>query len=284
MIIAQLTGGLGNQLFQYAFGRQLSIRNTTELKLDVSAFENTNYAAARRYALEPFNVMATVASNSELKPFRKSKLVTFVSRVLPYYQRAVVYEPFFQFDPRALMVANNRYVVGYWQSEKYFKQCEKEIRAELTLTKPLVHPLVNEVSKPNTVSVHIRRGDYVSDATTNAIHGVCSPEYYQKALAIIKQTTPHPHFFIFSDDTQWVKKTMNFSDAVTYVADAGLKDYEELELMSKCSNHIIANSSFSWWGAWLNSSAIKKVIAPKKWFNDTAINTKDLIPDSWIRV
>lgn len=284
MIITKLTGGLGNQLFQYALGRSLAIKNNTELKLDVTAHTNNEYSSVRKFALEPFNIKADIASTVELEPFRRSPLVTFLARFKPYYTRKVVYEPFFHFDRRMFLVRNNKFVTGYWQSEKYFKEIAGAIRSEITLKQPLDTSLLKNVGNAIPVSLHVRRGDYVSDPTINQVHGVCSPSYYAQAIVHIKKTIPHPHFFVFSDDTAWVKENISFADPVTYVAGAQLKDYEEMMLMSKCEHYIIANSSFSWWGAWLNPSLQKIVVAPKQWFNDATKNTTDLIPDSWIRL
>jgi hypothetical protein len=137
----------------------------------------------------------------------------------------------------------------------------------------------------SAVSIHVRRGDYVSDAGTNRFHGTCSVDYYHDAVDRISGFAPASHFFVFSDGIDWAKENLRLRQPVTYVDfNDGEKNYEDLRLMSLCKHHIIANSSFSWWGAWLNPNPDKIVIAPKKWFNDPSINTDDLIPNSWLRL
>ena len=178
---------------------------------------------------------------------------------------------------------------GFWQSEKYFIDKEKEIRADLTL-KDAVGPKAQEVSAKiknakNSISLHVRRGDYVSDAKTNEHHGTCGPEYYVQALEYITSEIGKDIIvFIFSDDIEWVKDNMPMSYPAVYVSSLDIPDYEELMLMSQCHHHIIANSSFSWWGAWLNPRPDKIVIAPKQWIRKMQWRHKDTVPKSWIRL
>ncbi len=136
-----------------------------------------------------------------------------------------------------------------------------------------------------SVSLHIRRGDYVSNKVTNQVHGVCDLNYYSHAISYIAERISNTHLFVFSDDPEWAKGNLK-TEIPTFFVDNNRadKDYEDLKLMRQCKHNIIANSSFSWWGAWLNQNAGKIVIAPKKWFNDKSINTKDLIPEKWIRL
>lgn len=137
----------------------------------------------------------------------------------------------------------------------------------------------------NAVSLHVRRGDYVSNLTINQFHGTCSLEYYNQAIAQIAKKVETPHFFVFSDDPEWVKSNLKIDYSITIVDHNNAdKNYEDIRLMSLCKHHIIANSSFSWWGAWLCRNPNKIVIAPLKWFNDKSINTTDLIPDGWIKI
>ena len=133
--------------------------------------------------------------------------------------------------------------------------------------------------------MHIRRGDYVSNPTTNKLHGTCSLEYYHNAVDIIAAKVSNPHFFIFSDDHEWARNNFKIDYPLTFVAhnNAG-KNYEDMRLMSLCKHHIIANSSFSWWGAWLGSNPKKIVCAPRGWFKDKSLNTNDIIPSDWSRI
>jgi len=142
-----------------------------------------------------------------------------------------------------------------------------------------------QILAKESISLHIRRGDYVSNVYTNSVHGTCSLDYYQQAVTLLESKLNNPHFFIFSDDLAWAKEHLSFIENVTFVElDVNIPDHDEMFLMSQCLHHIIANSSFSWWGAWLNKNLDKIVIAPKRWFIDETYNTSDLIPDAWIRL
>ena len=136
-----------------------------------------------------------------------------------------------------------------------------------------------------SVCIHIRRGDYVEDIITNQFHGVCNLDYYYRSIEYIASKIKNPYFFVFSDDPLWVKQNLILKYPCDYIdQNFGKKDYEDMRVISKCKHNIIANSSFSWWGAWLNINPNKIVIAPKNWFKSKAINTKDLIPESWFKI
>ena len=180
------------------------------------------------------------------------------------------------------------YIEGYWQTEKYFKNIEHTIKKDFTFkTKPDKNnqSLLNQIKNCNAVAIHVRRGDYVKNPVANRILGVCNLDYYNKCINLIIRKINNPHFFIFSDDPKWTINNLNIDFPATYVSHNGSdKGYEDLRLMSNCKHQIIANSSFSWWGAWLNNNPNKVVMAPKKWFNDLSINTEDLIPESWVKI
>jgi len=197
-------------------------------------------------------------------------------------------ESHFNFDDKVYNKTENIYFEGYWQSEKYFLNYREDLLEEFTLKKEL-HPkskeYENKIREVQSVSLHIRRGDYVTNTHTNSVHGTCSLQYYRDAVKEIEIKVEDPHFFIFSDDLAWVKENLDFIDNVAFVElDKEIPDHEEMVLMSLCKHNIIANSSFSWWSAWLNQNDKKIVIAPKKWFNDQTINTEDLIPNTWIKI
>lgn len=292
MIITQLNGGLGNQMFQYATGRSLACHNNTQLKLDISQFHQDNL---REYCLSPFNITENIASQADLNrvnrplawkvknPVKTLKSVKNRKTPITY-----VKERDFNFNPEILKLPDNIYLEGYWQTEQYFKRIEPILQKDFSL-KITLGTIIHEMSERivqdgNAVSVHVRRGDYVTDPETNKTHGVCTIDYYERALEKMMQNIDNVKFFIFSDDPNWVKENISL-DAPSYcVSDHGLKNYEEQYLMSLCRHHIIANSSFSWWGAWICSNPEKIIIAPKKWFNRSEINTNDLIPKSWIRL
>jgi len=284
MIIIKLNGGLGNQLFQYSLGRKLSIKNSDVFKLDLSDFTKDN---PRSYSLGEFNIIENFASDEDINKIKKSGVWKFVDKLKPYCKRSVIKYKGYDFDPNILKLSGNFYLDGYWQSEKYFQNIENMIRKEITLKKSLSSKyteLIDKIKNSDSVSVHIRRGDYLSDKISK-IYAMCPIEYYYKAIEKITGHYPNPHFFIFSDDINWVKQNLNIPYPKIFVSGENeIKNYEELILMSLCKHNIIANSSFSWWGAWLNKNTDKIVISPDKWFNDKIGNAKDLIPKNWIKL
>jgi hypothetical protein len=290
MVIVRLTCGLGNQLFQYAAARRIAHINNTQLKIDISPFANYNLHS---YSLNAFNIIEEFASIDEVKKLQYpsgiiGKWQRLVASSYPYYLRKNIEEKFFHFDPNILEVRSPVYLVGHWQSELYFKEIEHIIRKEFTIKLkpcPTNEQTASLIGRVNAVSVHVRRADYVDNPETMKFHGACPLLYYQQAVQLIARKVTNPHFFIFSDDILWAKRNFSFSYPTVFVSQNDpSKNFEDLRLMSKCRHHIIANSTFSWWGAWLNEERNKIVIAPKKWFNDESIDTKDLIPKGWLRV
>lgn len=297
MIIVKLGGGLGNQLFQYAFARSVSSRLKTDFRIDRISFKN--YYKFHKYSLNHFNIKDQPAKNSDffgLVWFRNQnrifgpfyKYLRLKSKIMPFYYP----EQMFHFDPRVFK-KDGIYFDGGWVTEKYFKDIEPELRKELTLKEPLSsysQDILEEIKNSKAVSIHVRRTDYITGATfsdTNIIFTPCSMEYYKEAIDYVKKHEPNPHFFVFSDDYEWAHE--NFKSLpypVTCVKNTAEKNYEDLTLMSRCKHNIIANSTFSWWGAWLNNNKDKIVVAPKKWFTTqkTTTNTKDIIPESWVKM
>jgi hypothetical protein len=178
------------------------------------------------------------------------------------------------------------YMEGYWQSEKYFKSVAELIRSEFTFATAL--NAINEkyaaqIAVSNSISLHVRRGDYASNPRTLAIHGLLPLDYYHRAVDFISQRVPDPTFFIFSDDMNWVRENLRIPHPCHFVTCNSAGDsYNDMRLMSMCRHHVIANSSFSWWGAWLNPSEDKIVIAPKRWFTER--DSSELIPNDWVRL
>ena len=287
MVIVKLIGGLGNQLFQYALGRAISHAHATTLKLDIGEFRTYTL---RKYALGNFNILENFATAEDIDCVRRLKCSQdeHTHSDLPYYKRPFVKEQTFKFDPHILETGPNTYLEGYWQSVKYFTHIETVIRREFTVTHGMDaknKEIAEQIVRVPSVSVHIRRGDYVSNRMTNQVHGTCPIEYYVRASTLIARMVNTPRFFVFSDDTEWVMHHLKLNSPITIIGHNGQdKDYEDLRLMSLCKHHIIANSSFSWWGVWLNNRPDKIVIAPQKWFNDPALCTDDLIPEGWIRL
>lgn len=297
MIIVELMGGLGNQMFQYAIGRHLAHRHRTELKLDHTFLElSKNVTTPRHYELDNLSVLCRRAGRLDLSAVIQHGYKGLNRWIMPFmslerkilYSRRVKRERFFQFDPDILAAPDNIYLEGYWQSEKYFKDISEILRKEFQNRNSLSGDnlrIANDINNCCSVSLHIRRGDYVSDQKTADFHGLCSLKYYNSAIKMLVEELPNLHFFVFSDDIVWAKANLKLEHPVTFVDHNAVdQGHEDLRLMSLCRHHIIANSSFSWWGAWLNPRSDKIVIAPDRWFRDPAIDTRDLIPSSWRRI
>lgn len=295
MVIIRLAGGLGNQLFQYAVGRALTVQMNEELRLDCSSFD---IEQKRSYRLGHFRIRAGIANREDIYHVRSIKLFgvsipprqSFILEHLKTaYHRRTVIETNFHYNRNFWRISSPVYLTGYWQSEKYFRKIRDVLLTDITLKDDLSREdkaVLQAIRSSISVSVHVRRGDFVSDKRVNALHGVCSKEYYQRGMERIKRKIDDPHFFIFSDDYSWVRANLAIEHSVTLVNHNGpTRDFADLILMKSCSHHIIANSSFSWWGAWLSSEKHRKVvIAPSKWFSSSDRNTKDLLPSSWQQI
>ena len=288
MIVMNLKGGLGNQLFQYALGRHLSLKLNTKLALDTSSFESD---PLRTYRLNSFKICAEIIppkpysiKSKILKGLRSSR--NPINKI--FKSENSIRENDFPFDAGILNTPDNYFLYGYWQSEKYFKEIEEIIRLDLTLADelpPALKMLEDEIQNNTSVSIHVRRGDYANNPVTTAFHGLYSAQWYFNATQKMKGYVANPHFFIFSDDYEWVKANLILDAPCTYIQPSpDGKEAYDLYLMSRCKHNIIANSSFSWWAAWLNQNQNKKIIAPARWFVGGHSDTRDLIPDNWIRM
>lgn len=283
MIIVNLIGGLGNQLFQYGAGRALSEHLGVPLKFDIRWYKKSH---TRKYILDNFNIKGELATQEEIRKIKGSDISNKIRNILGIQNKNIFVEPGNYFYENFFNLPDNTYLSGdgHWQSYKYFENIENIIRSELTLKNPLptsADKLLEQINTSNSVSVHIRRADYLAPKNLKLI-GMCTPEYYKDAIDLITKEVESPKFFVFSDDLEWTK-TLPFPENTTYVDSSfKLKDYEELVVMSKCKHNIIANSTFSWWASWLNKNHNKITIAPKSWF--VARETKDLIPTSWRRI
>lgn len=274
MIIVRLLGGLGNQMFQYAVGRHLALKNDTELKLDISGLGYDNGVSPKRvYSLGDLRIKENLATPGEVW---WRKLGLFWSQ---YYKESAL-----SYDDKVLRLTGNVYLDGYWPCERYFAAIGETIRSEFRPKRrlgKLTEDYRSMIGKAPSVSLSVRRGDFV----TKKFHGTCSPDYYKRALAIILKRVKNPCLFIFSDDLPWAKKNLRYKYETRYLSQVGTdRSFEDVFLISFCRHNIIANSSFSWWGAWLNNNPEKIVVAPKRWFGDKTVDTSDLIPSGWIRV
>jgi hypothetical protein len=301
MIVTKIMGGLGNQMFQYAVARHLAIKNNTFLKLDISFFDNIGNNTPREYTLGHFNIEENFLTDKELKKIKRNnfhgqslpqrilrKMFIKLEKKKPISKKAYITEPSPVFTKEVLGIKTEKtvYLYGNWQSEKYFKDIRNVILKDFSLKKEFsgkTKSFLENIEKNNSVSLHIRRGDYVQDKKTNTFHGTCDLNYYDQAIRLIEGKIENPIYFIFSDDIDWAKDNLKTNNQLIFVSGNSIPDYEEIIMMSKCKHNIIANSTFSWWGAWLNENPKKIIISPQKWFNvDT--DTRDLIPDKWIKI
>lgn len=293
MITSHIIGGLGNQMFQYAAGRSLALQNGCELQLDTSDF--AAYTLHQGFELDiVFGInlrRLDKISSGKLLGWRKHRfLSSLFGRIEGFgtLHTTIAREPSFNYWPKWMHLQAPAYLFGYWQSERYFSEFKHEIRQDFRFRQnldPESNRIAEAISNKTSVSLHVRRGDYAKNPKTTALHGLCSPAYYSKAIDYLAHRANNLHLFIFSDDIPWVKANLPIAGHnYTYVShNKGSDSWRDMQLMSLCQHHIIANSSFSWWGAWLNPSPKKFVVAPEKWFAKD-IDTSDLIPESWIRL
>lgn len=293
MIIIKLQGGLGNQMFQYACGKSVGLQKRTSVKLDISTLKEgvqSKHFSVRSFELNIFKATLYHASDKELNLFFLKSIHLKIWYKWLKSNRFYT-EPHFFWDKNLTTIRGNLFLNGFWQSEKYFAEFEKNIRDDFTFIADRNQKTMdkeNEILLCNAISIHVRRGDYISSPTANSFHGVNSLEYYETAMSKIEVLIDNPFYFLFSDDVLWAKEHLakNRQNITIIEHNKGKDSWQDMYLMSKCKHHIIANSSFSWWGAWLNKNVNKVVIAPKKWFANKEKNnqTQDLIPTSWIRL
>ena len=279
MIVVQLMGGIGNQMFQYACGRAVALRAGKPLCLDASQFLSKNQPY--KFELGNFNVDAEVfQSMDELKMIAQKNDVDKIN---------IFKEAHFHFDSRVIGLRDNFVLAGgYWQSEKYFQDFADVIRVDF---KPRIGTLSAEgldlacqMQQGQSISVHVRRGDYTNPLNIK-VHGLLPMDYYMRAIDNIHTRIINAHCYMFSDDLDWCYNAFENIENITFVEHNRMMNvHEDLWLMSQCKHNIIANSSYSWWGAWLNQHPDKIVIAPQIWFVGGGHDTKDLVPGSWMEM
>ncbi len=286
MFVFQFMGGLGNQLFQYAAARALSIKRGIPFKID---FDDPYKFVKRELNLSAFNLEVSLASKKEIskcKPkFRYEKRLWMLLGKDPA-NKLWRERKDYTFDPDFFSIPDGAYVSGFWQTEKYFLDIEETLRKDLSFRQQPTGKnaeWMEKIKSCHSVSVHIRRGDVITVAKTNKLYGTITNEYYRDAMQKMIEFNKDSVFFFFSDDMEWVKENIKTSYPSYYIdGNDDAHNYEDLRLMSACKNHIIANSSFSWWGAWLNADKNKKVIGPANWMSTRNIAETDHIPSSWI--
>jgi hypothetical protein len=299
-IIVFLMGGLGNQMFQYSAGFDFARKINGELFLDTT-FLNDRFPRAgftyRKYDLDVFNINPQFTKLSKISSSLKIPGVWLFSDLMmtklqnKFGNLEVVRERdnnyFSKLNEAIETNSKNYFLFGYFQSEKYFIDSAKELRNEFSFKNEFSDnekKIADRIKNLNSVSIHIRRGDYITSKKAKRVMKEFGSDYYKKAIGEISKKISDPHFFVFSDDIEWCKENLKIEFPTEYLGNdtAGYKNSRHLQLMSLCKHNIIANSSFSWWGAWLNNNPEKIVIAPKDWFNDRDEN--DLVPRVWKKV
>ena len=305
--------GLGNQMFQYAAGRALSLYKNVPFKIDISSYEGYSlrkFELDTFFAISPCRATKEEVSNYQITQPLKSawnrlfpsdkmrfytcpyeetgikRTILKVNELLsPAHTKKTYLEPDYHFSEDFFRTPDDVFLIGFWMSWRYFKVFDKEIRQDFTIRPELVRHLIDiekEIIKNNSVSIHIRRTDFTTQKNSS-LHGVIPIEFYNKAIDEISNKMPSPHFYVFSDDVTWAKENLHSSFPITFVSgDVTSTAVEDFYLMTVCKHNIIANSTFSWWAAYLNSNSGKMIIAPEKWYNTSPFNYKDVYPLSWL--
>lgn len=282
MILVRLIGGLGNQMFQYATGRALAGRLGTDLLLDLRGFRRYRL---RSYGLDRMAIAGRPATYRELARWpsflrgRQWPAGLFGLSGHWFCEADLRYSPLFE------TLRGDVGLEGYFQSERYFSDVRASLRDEFRPAAPLSPEnarLAEAMRAAPSVSLHVRRGDYASNPATLAVHGLCSPAYYRSAVSALRERHEGLRFFVFSDDPAWCRENLALADA-EFVDNNAASPECDIFLMSQCRHRIVANSSFSWWGAWL-AVGDGTVIAPQPWYADPALCDDDLIPPGWLRL
>ncbi len=282
MIVVALDGGVGNQLFQYAAARALALRLGVPVGLDTRWYAGRG----RRYALDRFKI-STEPVDPAMLPFRDGKILGRLlsgrgGRLQVYREKGLA------FDPAVPALGDGTYLRGVFQSERYFADEQSAIRRDLAFIDPPDaenRAVLTEIGKAQrSVSLHVRRGDYVANPKIASVHGTVSLDYYARALALVAaRIEADPLVFVFSDDPAWAADNLQLGVPTRILGHNGdARAIEDLRLMAACRHHILANSSFSWWGAWLDPSPDKIVVAPEPWFR--TLDGSTIVPDRWIRL
>lgn len=271
-IISSLAGGLGNQMFQYSAGRALATKFNRDLVLDTSLLRVKGDHTPRTYALNAFKIRASVdgLDNDWLEKVQ----------TLPEEQASAGW-------PKRRRVKGDLLLTGHWQSECYFASIRQQLITDFALTRPpsrYIGALAQKIQcSSNSVSLHFRRGDYVTNPVAASFHGTCSLDYYHAALARLNQQVGELDLYVFSDEPEWVRREAKLPAGYTLVDCEQSSPAEDIWLMSLCRHHVIANSSFSWWGAWLGC-ADGMTFAPAVWFLEKAAAQSHIVPSRWERL
>lgn len=279
MIITKVTGGLGNQLFQYAIAKAIAVKNNDTFKLDITSYET--YKLHNGYRLNIFNIDENIASSEEILNFKgyDNKIFKVLKKLGIYKKQTHYKEKERTIFDKDVFNYQDIYLDGYWQNEKYFIDIRDILLKELTPKEEIsevAKKYLVDIQDTQSVSLHVRRGDYLKHPEI----GVLDLEYYKKSYEYIVEKVENPIFYIFSNDLAWCEENFDFIENKVFVKETK-SEIDDLMLMKNCKHNIVANSSFSWWGAWLNENSEKIVVAPKKWLAINPHNYKWLC-ENWI--
>lgn len=284
MIILYLNDGLGNQMFQFALFRKLQ-----DLGKDVCIYDvDLRRKDALHNGLELENVFGLRYDKISKKEFRRydtKNLMNHILRKLFYEKKYPMFEERFLSYKPEIFSMDNLCLKGYWQSEKYFKGIEELIRKDFCF--PEIRDeknirILDMIHQSQSVAVHVRRGDYLTEQYKHTFGSVCNEEYYKKAIQYVRERVSDARLFVFSNDIEWCKKNFDSKNTVFVEGNCGKESYKDMQLMSQCKHQIIANSSFSWWAAWLNDYKEKIVISPSCWMHGETV--QDIVCEDWVKI
>jgi hypothetical protein len=282
-------------MFQYASALGIASHHNVPLYLDLSWFKISKGLAnttPRKFSLNVFDFNYeennTLFSNDSLSIIGRCrrKIVKISPKI--FKEKKIYNESSYSFDPNVFNLSSPFLLNGYWQSAKYFSEVSEKVSEIFGTPNNLSSQsnlMIDQIASTDSICIHIRRGDYVTNPIALKTHGLCSIDYYKEGIQSIAKDLSQPHCYVFSDDIEWSKSNLLTSVPMTFVDFNGPAEaHQDLWLMAACKHFVIANSSLSWWGAYLGKHPGKKVVSPKNWFNDKALNTNDLYLDSWVRL
>jgi hypothetical protein len=294
MIVTNLIGGLGNQMFQYAAGLALAHRYGVPLRLDLRTL--SRYRLHHGYQLDQiFKGDFRHASKLDLLRVLGTRALSSSPigyDVAPHFRNTrpgkIIRQPTQNYWPGIELSGRNSYLSGYWQSEKYFADVRDMVKSAFTFREAPTGQnleLTRQMEASNSVSVHIRLGDYRTNAETARFHGLCGPEYYARAVNFIREQILDARFFVFSDEPDLARQLLPQEAPLHIISgNMGPQSYRDMLLMACCRHHIIANSTFSWWGAWLAEHTEQIVVAPREWFAGSDEPMNDIYLPNWHRI
>ncbi len=284
VVVTAIQGGLGNQLFQYFAAAHCAKGRLETIYLNIAYFRSQN---KRGYRLGEFAIPQRFATPAQWLLMRLSNACRsrrMWTTIFPEWEFHLVREE----DAKGVSNLPSPWVwlEGYWQNYRYLEGLEEVIDQALRLHHPLERAAEEwrmRISSQNSICVHVRRGDYVTEPVTNKVHGACAPAYFREAMERMAGEFPDGHFYVFSDDPSWAAEHVaTFSRSTLVEYESPRRDVEDFELMRACRHFVISNSTFSWWPAWLGRAAGKRVIAPRDWFADGRVC--DLLPPDWVQL